>query len=123
MSLLLTREDRRDRRHARVRSRVSGTKERPRLSVFRSLTGMVGQLIDDETGLTLVSVNSKVDAKNGTAPDRTGKVAQSYILGKAIAEKAKAAHISLVVFDRGGYAYHGRVRAFAEGARDGGLVF
>ena len=97
---------------------------RPRLSVHRSLVGMFAQLIDDTNGKTIVSAHTKTDVKKATAaPDRSGKVAQSYLLGLALAEKAKAKGIASIVFDRGGYRYHGRVKALAEGARDGGLKF
>ncbi len=113
----------RERRRARVRAQISGTASRPRLNVFRSLLGMSAQLIDDEAGKTLVSANSKSDAKIGDAGERKGKVAVAYLVGKALAEKAKAKGITMVVFDRAGYAYHGRVAALAEGARDGGLQF
>jgi len=81
------------------------------------------QLIDDTAGKTLVSVNSKKDAGKGDAGDRTGKQAVAYLLGKALAEKAKAAGIETVVFDRAGYAFHGRVKAAADGARESGLIF
>lgn len=111
----------RARRRARVRARVVGTTARPRLTVFRSLKGLSVQIIDDTVSKTLVSVNG--NKMKGDAGERKGKVATSYLMGKAIAEKAKAANITTVVFDRAGYAYHGRIRAVAEGARDGGLVF
>jgi large subunit ribosomal protein L18 len=113
----------RERRHVRVRARVSGTSERPRLSVYRSLLGIYAQVIDDTAGKTIVAVTMKDAPKSGDAGDRKGKVKTSYLLGKLIAEKAKEKGISMVVFDRGGYQYHGRIQAFAEGARDGGLVF
>lgn len=119
----LTKTQRRERRRARVRSQISGSAVRPRLNVTRSLTGMFLQLIDDTTSKTLVSVNSKKDAQTGDAGERSGKVATAYLLGKLLAEKAKAAGIESVVFDRAGYTYHGRVKAVADGARDGGLVF
>lgn len=112
----------RKRRHRRVRSVVSGTAARPRICVSRSIRGMYVQLIDDSANKTLAAVSSKTDAK-GDAGERTGKVAQAYLLGKAIAEKAKAAGIESAVFDRAGYLYHGRVRAVAEGAREAGLNF
>lgn len=109
----------------RLRAVISGTAERPRLHVFRSLIGMYIQLIDDSSGKTLVSANSKKDLpkKITGAGERKEKVAMGYALGKALAEKAKLANITKVVFDRGGYKYHGRVKAVAEGARDGGLEF
>jgi len=116
---------RKARRHARVRASISGTSERPRLHVKRSLIGMYIQLIDDLSSNTLVSVNSKkdLDKKSKDAGERKGKVADSYLLGKKLAEKAKAIGITKVVFDRGGNKYHGRVKAVADGARDGGLEF
>lgn len=112
----------RDVRRARIRARISGTAERPRLSVFRSLRGMYAQLINDTSGKTLASAYSKTIGK-GDAGERKGKVAVGYLLGKSIAEKAKTLGVNSVVFDRGGYQYHGRVAAVAEGARDGGLNF
>src|SRR3989338_4199535 len=112
------------RRQARIRAKLSGTPERPRLHVSRSLVGMYIQLIDDINGKTLVSVNLKKDLdKKGDAGERKNKVAQSYLLGKALAEKAVALKITTVVFDRSGNRYHGRVKAAAEGAREGGLIF
>ena len=103
---------------------LSGTAERPRLHVSKTLTGLYLQLIDDNAGKTLASVNSKKDlSKKGDAGERKAKVAQSYLLGKVLAEKALAAGIKAAVFDRGGNRYHGRVKAVAEGARDGGLEF
>ena len=105
------------RRHARVRSKVSGTAACPRLSVFRSNRSMFLQLIDDEAGKTLASAAVKELKKAGT------KTESSKELGKLIAEKAKGKKIEAVVFDRGSYKYHGRVKAAAEGAREGGLNF
>ncbi|MDO8509810.1 MAG: 50S ribosomal protein L18 [bacterium] len=109
-------------RHARVRARMHGTAEKPRLSVFRGLKGMVAQIIDDNTGKTLCAAKS-AETKGGKAEGRTGKVAEAYLVGQKLAEKATALKISTVVFDRGGYAYHGRVAALADGARAGGLKF
>ncbi|MBK9512434.1 MAG: 50S ribosomal protein L18 [Flavobacteriales bacterium] len=103
----------------RVRKNVHGTPERPRLSVYRSNTGMYAQIIDDEAGRTLVSVSSLKDKKANGVP----KLEQAKQVGRAIAEKAKAAGIELVVFDRNGYLYHGRVKALAEAAREAGLNF
>lgn len=105
------------RRHAKVRSQISGTADRPRLSVFRSNTGLFLQLIDDLKGVTLASVSNK-DLKAKGA-----KTEASFELGKLIAEKAKAKKIGTVVFDRSSYKYHGRVKAVADGAREGGLIF
>ena len=106
-------------RHKRVRGKVSGTPERPRLNVFRSETNIYAQIIDDTKGITLVSANSleKGFECEGTKTDAAKKV------GEVIAERAKAKGIDTVVFDRGGYVYHGRVKALAEGAREGGLQF
>ncbi len=103
----------------RVRKTVQGTTVRPRLSVYRSNTGMYAQIIDDEEGRTLVSASSLKDKKATGIP----KIEQAKLVGKAIAEKAKAAGIETVVFDRNGYLYHGRVKALAEAAREGGLNF
>lgn len=109
----------RDRRRAKIRSKISGTATCPRLSVFRSIKGMYLQLIDDKTGKTLASV-SNIEVK---AEKEGGKVGVSFGLGKLMAEKAKKIGITTVVFDRGGYQYHGRVKAVADGAREGGLIF
>ena len=106
------------RRHARVRAKVSGTKEVPRLNVFRSNSNIFAQIIDDTTGNTLVSSSSvELKLKNG------GNVEGAKLVGKDRAEKAKKAKIKTVVFDRGGYLYHGRVEALAEAARENGLEF
>ncbi|HLC70155.1 MAG TPA: 50S ribosomal protein L18 [Patescibacteria group bacterium] len=109
-------------RHNRVRARVTGTKETPRLSVFRGLRSMVVQLVDDAKGQTLCQATTK-EIKDKKIEGRSGKVAESFLLGQLIAEKAKAKGVESVVFDRGGYSYHGRVAALADGARDGGLKF
>lgn len=119
----LTSQQKRARRHRRVRAKISGTAERPRLNVFRSLRFTQAQLIDDGAHKTLLSATTQKAALTGDAGDRTGKVAQAYLLGKAIAEQAKGMGVEKIVFDRGGLLYHGRVKAVAEGARDGGLVF
>lgn len=112
--------ERRYRRHLRVRKKVSGTAARPRLVVYRSLKSIYAQLVDDDRGVTLLGVS---DRSEGISLDGGGKVARSKAAGKLLAEKAKAAGFTTVVFDRGGYRYHGRVRAVAEGAREGGLEF
>jgi len=115
-----TRGERRYRRHLRVRKKVHGTPDRPRLVVFRSLKHIYAQLADDTRGVTLMGVSDRsegVDAKDG------GKVSRAKAVGEALAAKAKAAGISSVVFDRAGYRYHGRVQAVADGAREGGLEF
>ena len=111
-----------DRRHKRIRSRVSGTPERPRLNVYRSLTNIYAQVIDDLSGQTLASA-STIDSAVVAQLTGKNKVEAAKIVGQMVAERAKAAGISAVVFDRGGYQYHGRVAALAEGAREGGLNF
>ena len=115
-----TREERRYRRHLRVRKRVSGTVERPRLVVFRSIKHVYAQLVDDGRGATIMGVS---DDTEGLSLEGKGKVAKAKAVGKLLAEKAKAGGITKVVFDRGGYRYHGRVQAVADGAREGGLEF
>jgi large subunit ribosomal protein L18 len=116
----MTRHELRLRRHRRVRKRVVGTAERPRLAVFRSNRGIFAQLVDDDAGATIASA-SWLDVRKAGA---TGsKSDQASAVGKLLAEKAKAAGVETVVFDRGGYLYHGRVQALADGAREGGLVF
>ncbi len=115
-----SRQDRRYRRHLRVRKKLGGTAARPRLVVFRSLKHISAQLVDDDRGVTLVGVT---DRSEGIQVDGGGKVAKGKATGKLLAEKAKAAGISKVVFDRNGYRYHGRVQAVADGAREGGLEF
>ena len=115
-----TRTQLRYRRHLRVRSKVAGTAERPRLVVFRSLKHIYAQLVDDDRGVTLLGVG---DGAEGIQVDGAGKVSRGKAVGKLIAERAKAAGVTRVVFDRAGYRYHGRVQAVAEGAREGGLEF
>jgi large subunit ribosomal protein L18 len=115
-----TSADQRYRRHLRVRKKIAGTPERPRLVVFRSSKHIYAQLVDDERGLTLAGV---ADTSEGVQVDGKGKVARSFAVGKLIAAKAKEKGIAKVVFDRGGYQYHGRVKAVADGARKGGLEF
>lgn len=106
-------------RHIRVRGKISGTPERPRLSVFRSNANIYAQIIDDESGVTLASASTLDKEFDGAA----GNVEAARKVGKAVAERAKAKGIDTVVFDRSGYIYHGRVAALAEGAREGGLEF
>jgi large subunit ribosomal protein L18 len=115
-----TQADRRRRRHLRVRKKVVGTPERPRLVVFRSSKHIYAQVVDDTRGVTLVGGSDRSD---GVQPEGKGKTAKSFALGRHIAEQAKAKGINSVVFDRGGYRYHGRVKAVADGARKGGLEF
>jgi large subunit ribosomal protein L18 len=113
-----TKRQLRTRRHRRVRSKVHGSAECPRLAVFRSNRGVMAQLIDDDRGHTLASVSWTEDELRGLA-----SMEQAGRAGAAIAERAKAAGIEQCVFDRGGYKYHGRVKALADGAREGGLAF
>jgi large subunit ribosomal protein L18 len=117
------RRKQRARRHARVRKKVQGTAERPRLVVFRSHRNVEGQLVDDDRGVTLFGVNTQLNEGSADVEDMSAKVAKSYVAGLRIAECAREAGIESVVFDRGGYRYHGRVKAFADGARKGGLKF
>ena len=113
---------RRQRRHRRVRKKVFGTAERPRLVVYRSLNHVEGQLVDDNARVTLVGLSTQT---NGVKDDGSelSKSERGHLAGKLLAEQARAKGITKVVFDRGGYLYHGRVKAFAEGAREGGLEF
>ncbi len=113
-----TQADRRARRHLRVRKRVRGTAARPRLVVFRSSKHIYAQVVDDDRGVTLVGAS---DASEGIQIEGSGKTAKSMALGLLIAARAKEKGIAAVVFDRGGYQYHGRVKAVADGARKGGL--
>jgi large subunit ribosomal protein L18 len=110
------------RRHARVRKNLAGTAERPRLNVFKSLSGIYAQVIDDQTGHTLISASS-VDNELREKLKGMKKSEQAKLIGQTIAERAKSKGIAAVVFDRGGYRYIGRVKAFADGAREGGLQF
>jgi large subunit ribosomal protein L18 len=109
-------------RHQRVRARLSGVTERPRLSVFRSLNHIYAQIVDDSQGRTLVQA-STIDAEVKGSEAAKTKKAQAELVGQVVAKRAKAAGIERVVFDRGGYKYQGRVQALAEAARKGGLVF
>ena len=106
-------------RHKRVRAKISGTPEMPRLNVFRSEANIYAQVIDDVNGVTLASASSLDKAIEGYG----GNIAAATAVGKLVAERAKAKGIETVGFDRGGYLYHGRVKALAEGAREGGLKF
>ena len=114
----LTKKQARDRRHRRVRGKVAGTAERPRLAVFRSNRGIEAQLIDDVEAKTLASASWL--ALKGFKGDKTEQAAE---VGKLLAQNAKKAGIETAVFDRGGYLFHGRVKALADGAREGGLRF
>lgn len=117
-----TRRKSRERRHRRIRRKISGTPERPRLNVFRSLNHIYAQVIDDVAGHTMVSASTAEPDIAAELTDKTKKE-QATLVGKTVAERARAAGIETVVFDRGGYIYHGRVKALADGAREGGLKF
>ena len=113
-----TRPQRRLRRRRRVRARIQGTAQRPRISVFRSNRGIFAQLIDDEAGQTIAAVNwTEPELRSLKATEQAKKA------GELLAERAKSAGVDSAVFDRGGYQYHGRVKALADGAREGGLTF
>lgn len=128
---MLDKQQKRYRRHKRIRARVKGTSKRPRLCVFRSPRHIYAQLIDDERGMTIVSAsdqklnlkveNQKIGEKKEN--NRSGKIGIAYEVGRLIAEKALHNGIKEVVFDRGGFMYHGRIKAVADGARDNGLKF
>ncbi len=118
----LSRNAHRQRVHLRVRTRVNGTPERPRLSVYRSVGHIYAQVFDDRSGKTLVSASS-IDKETRKDIKGGGNIAAAKIVGRKVAERAKAAGIELVVFDRGGYKYHGRVEALAQAAREAGLKF
>lgn len=137
---MLKKQEKRLRRHKRVRAKISGTAQRPRLCVFRSAKHIYSQLVDDEKGKTLAAasdqeikkpktktkkqeIEAKEDKKEKKQRALAGKEAVAFEVGKLIAEKAKKLKIEKAVFDRGGYKYHGRVKALAEGAREGGLKF
>lgn len=117
----VTKNETRQRRHVRVRKRVAGNEERPRLNVYRSNKNIYAQVIDDAKGHTLAAASSLdtnlKDAKNG------GNLEGAQAVGRLIAERAKSAGVEKVVFDRGGYLYHGRIKALADAAREGGLDF
>lgn len=112
----------REKRHTRVRGRVSGSSERPRLNVFRSARHIYAQVIDDTVGYTLAAA-STLDAELRDSLKELKKVDEAKQVGRLVAERAKAKGVEKVVFDRGGWLYHGRVRSLAEGAREGGLDF
>lgn len=112
------------RRHLRVRGKVRGTSERPRLVVYRSNRNIEGQVVDDVAQRTLLGVSTLTSAlKEFSAEGENRKVEQAFAAGKLLAERAREAGIETVVFDRGGFKYHGRIKAFADGAREGGLRF
>ncbi len=113
----------RNRRLLRIRNKISGTQERPRLAVFRSLNHIQAQLIDDTTGHSLLGISSNAKNLTERLSGLQGKCEKSREVGKLLAAKAQEAGISKIIFDRGGYIYHGRIKALAEGAREGGLTF
>ena len=118
--------ERRQKRRFRIRKRVIGTPDRPRLAVYRSLKYIYCQIIDDTKGHTLLSISDSaktLETFQSVETDKKGKVKRSYLAGKAIAKLALEKGIKQVAFDRGGYLYHGRIKAFAEGARESGLLF
>jgi large subunit ribosomal protein L18 len=118
----ISRSAHRERIHRRVRQKVSGTPERPRLTVYRSINQIYAQVIDDRSGTTLVSASS-IDKETRKETKGGGNIATAKVIGRIVAERAIAAGISKVVFDRGGYKYHGRVQALANAAREAGLKF
>ena len=113
----------RERRHRRIRRRVAGTGARPRVAVFRSAKHIYAQVVDDNQGVTILSVDSTSKEIQERFAGKKGKVAMATLCGELLAEKAKAKGITAVCFDRGGYLYHGRVKALAEAARNAGLQF
>ena len=113
----------RKRRHVRVRAKVSGTQARPRLNVFRSSAHIYAQVIDDDRGHTLLAASDLEKDVLDRAGEGATKSARAHAVGEVIGERAKAAGIDAIVFDRGGFIYHGRVKAVAEGAREAGLAF
>ena len=119
-----SRELQRRRRHFRIRNKVQGTAERPRLVVYRSLRNIEGQLVDDDAGRTVLGLSTLApDMRDFAAEGKNPRVERACATGRLLAERARAQGIEAVVFDRGGYRYHGRVKAFANGAREGGLQF
>jgi len=123
-NLKKSRRVQRGKRHRRIRKKLQGTAERPRLVVFRSLRNIEGQLVDDDSSRTIAGISTLTEELRGfkaKSPNPRVEVAKE--AGKLLAKKAKDAGVGQVVFDRGGYKYHGRVKAFAEGAREGGLEF
>jgi large subunit ribosomal protein L18 len=118
-----TKSDPRVRRHERIRKKVQGTAQRPRLSVFRSSKHIMAQIVNDATGRTLISVASTGKTVREMLGSDTSKLNRSRIVGRRVGELAKEQGIEKVVFDRGGYLYHGRIKALAEAAREAGLAF
>jgi large subunit ribosomal protein L18 len=123
-NLRKSRRVQRSKRHRRIRKKLQGSAARPRLVVFRSLRNIEGQVVDDDSSRTIVGVSTLAEELRGFQPkSRNPRVEAAREAGKLLAKKAKDAGVEQVVFDRGGYKYHGRVKAFAEGAREGGLDF
>lgn len=122
MSKQSTRSEVRRRIHLRIRKRIRGTAERPRLAIFRSLNHIFAQVIDDDNGVTMASASS-LEKETGLSHRSGGNVAGAKVVGSEIAKRAKAKGIESVVYDRGGYPYHGRVKALADAAREAGLKF
>ena len=122
MATTKTRSAARERRHSRVRKNLYGTSDRPRLNVFRSLTDIYAQVVDDKAGHTMVAASS-IDQELRKKMAGKSKTDQARLVGQTLAERAIAKGIQRVIFDRGGYRYYGRVKALADGARDGGLEF
>lgn len=114
---------RRERAHLRLRARITGTAERPRLSVFKSSRYIYAQIIDDSTGTTLVAASSLESGLRDRLSDGTGNKAAAKVVGEAVAERAKEKGVAKVVFDRGGYVYHGKIKELADAARSRGLEF
>jgi len=110
-------------RHRRVRKKIQGTSAKPRLSVFRSLKHIYAQVIDDTTGTTLIAMSTETPAVRDRLEAGMNRIAQSKLVGQALGEKAKEQGLSQIAFDRGGYLYHGRVKALADGVRESGLEF
>jgi|KBSMisStaDraftv2_1062788.scaffolds.fasta_scaffold294549_2 large subunit ribosomal protein L18 len=123
MARYKTKAEKRQVRRYRIRKKVVGGAVRPRISVYRSLNHIYAQLIDDASGKTLAQANDKLDEVKAKMGDGKGKVGRAKAVGILLAERAKAIGIQAAAFDRGGYLYHGRVKALAEGAREGGLEF
>ena len=113
----------RERSKIKIRKKISGTSEKPRMTIYRSLNQIYAQLVDDATGNVLLSVSSLSKEVAESIKSAKGKVAKSVLVGSHLAEKALSKNITTIVFDRNGYQYHGRVKAIAEGARKGGLKF
>jgi large subunit ribosomal protein L18 len=123
MARYKTKQEKRQVRRYRIRKKVVGGAERPRISVYRSLNHIYAQLIDDVTGKTLAQADDKLAEVTSKVGEGKGKVGRAKAVGLILAERAKAIGIKRAAFDRGGYLYHGRVKALAEGAREGGLEF